>query len=411
MRKRNFIALVVTAFVVSAYGYAEGQWMNSWVSNILGKSNFAVSLMVALSGLFGAIFFIVWGAISDNTRDNLGHRKSILISGLFLTGILVIIFGFSKIYWICLILDGILIGITSNMYHSTRKALVPDMTKMQVRGRINSNIMILGGIGTIVTYSFVIWGQRDINGNFTELTHVLVFMITGVILIVAAIIVYFTLQEPMDNLPPVRNWWKDIKNIFSVKELRKHKGFYRFFIAYLFPKMASYAFSPFIILYVQKAGFDSIEVLIYSLMIVGGTALGPLIFPRISDRFGRKKIVLITLPCAVGGLIFLAFSEFNIWIFYIGMFLMSMFLEGSNATSDTWSQDLVDEEARGKFLGIINITSSAGQIPGVIIAGIFADQLGLWVVFLIAAVFAAIAVPLYMRVPDYLEREKKVLSN
>ena len=81
---------------------------------------------------------------------------------------------------------------------------------------------------------------------------------------------------------------------------------------------------------------------------------------------------------------------------------MNFFLEGANTTSETWSQDLVDKEARGKFLGIINLTSSAGQIPGVIIAGLFADQLGLWVVFVIAAIFAAISIPLYMRVPDYV---------
>ncbi len=88
--------------------------------------------------------------------------------------------------------------------------------------------------------------------------------------------------------------------------------------------------------------------------------------------------------------------------------MMTMFLEGSNTTSDTWSQDLVDEEARGKFLGIINVTSSAGQIPGVIISGLFADQLGLWVVFLIAAIFAAIAIPLYMRVPDYVTEKTEM---
>ncbi len=221
MKKRNFYSLVITAFVVSAYGYAEGQWMNSWVSNILGRSNFAVSLMVALSGLFGAIFFIVWGAISDNSRDQLGKRKSILISGLAITGVLVIIFGFSKIYIVCLILDGILIGISSNMFHSTRKALVPDMTRIRERGKTNSNIMIIGGVGTLVTYSFVIWGQRDGNGNYTELTHVLVFVITGIILIGAAIAVYFTLQEPMENLPPVRNWWTDIKSTLLNKRIKK----------------------------------------------------------------------------------------------------------------------------------------------------------------------------------------------
>jgi MFS family permease len=254
--------------------------------------------------------------------------------------------------------------------------------------------MVIGGIGSIITYAFVIWG------NFTQLTHIIVFILTGVLLIAAAIVVYFTLQEPMENLPPVRNWWHDVKNIFSWKEFRQHKEFYRFFIAYLFPIMARYAYAPFLIIYIQNVGLSERELLIYSLMMGGGAALGPILFPRISDRFGRKKIALITLPGAILGLIFLAFSEFNIWILYIGMFVMHFFLEGHNTTSETWSQDLVDEDARGKFLGIVNITSSAGQIPGVIIAGLFADQVGIWIVFVIAAIFASIAIPLYLRVPD-----------
>jgi MFS family permease len=212
----------------------------------------------------------------------------------------------------------------------------------------------------------------------------------------------------MQNLPPKRNSWKDIKNIFSWDEFKRHKDFYRFFIAYLFPIMARYAYYPFLIVYIQEQGLNSTEILIYSLMMGGGAALGPIIFPRISDKFGRKKIVLITLPCAVFGLIFLAFSQYSVWILYSGMFIMNFFLEGHNTTSQTWSQDLVDEEARGKFLGIVNITSSAGQIPGVIIAGLFADQLGLWVVFVIAALFATIAIPLYLRVPDYVILKKSI---
>jgi MFS family permease len=337
----------------------------------------------------------------------LGRRKSILVTGLFITGFLVIGFGLSKIYVICLIIDGILIGITSNMFHSTRTALIPDLTEIEERGRVNSNIMILGAIGGVITYAFVIWGKRDSMGNFTELTHILVFFITGVLLIGAAIIIFFTLQEPKDNLPPKRNWWQDIKSIFSWEELRQHKDFYRFFIAYLFPVMSRYAYYPFLIVYIQDAGLNSTEVLIYSLMMGAGAALGPIIFPRISDHFGRKKIVLITLPCAIIGLIFLAFAEYSLWILYIGMFSMNFFLEGHNSTSQTWSQDLVDEQARGKFLGIINLTSSAGQIPGVIIAGLFADQLGIWIIFVIAAIFAMIAIPLYLRVPDYVLHQKK----
>lgn len=364
--------------------------------------------MIATSGLVGAISFIIWGAISDNSRDCLGRRKSILILGLLITGILVILFGLSKNYILCLILDGVLIGITSNMFYSTRKALVPDLTSIHERGRYNSIILLIGGLGGVLTYAFVIWGKRDVLGNFTDSTHFRVILITGISLILGGIVVFFTLEEPITNLPPKRSWVKDIERIFSWKHFKEHKEFYRFFLAYLLPIMARYAYYPFMIIYIQEQALNETEVLVYSIMMGSGTLLGSVIFPRISDKIGRKRVVLMTLPCAVMGFLLLAFAQFSIWILYVGMFIMNFFLEGHNSTSETWSQDLVDEDSRGRFLGIVNLTSSAGQIPGVIIAGLFADQLGLWVVFIIAAIFAAVAIPLYSRVTDYLIQEKKV---
>jgi MFS family permease len=405
VKKRNLLSLIITSAIVTAYGFTEGSWFNSYVSQILGMDKIWVSVMVATSGFMGAIFFIVWGTISDNNRDRFGRRKSVLVSGIVITGILVIIFGFSRNYIACLILDGVLIGISSNMFHSTRKALVPDLSKMRERGKVNSNIMIFGGIGGIFTYLFVIWGQRDIDGNYTELTHIIVITLTGILLLIGAVAVFLTLDEPMDNLPPTRNWWQDIKNIFDWKEFKKHKDFYRFFIAYLLPIMARYAYFPFLLLYVQEMGLSATETLFYSLTMGVGTLLGPVIFTRISDKLGRKRVILITLPCAVLGFLLLAFSQYNIWILYFGMFIMSFFLEGHNYTSETWSQDLVDEDSRGRFLGIVNIAMSAGQIPGVILSGLFADLLGIWVVFVIAAIFVVIAIPLYLRVPDYITQK------
>jgi len=411
MNKRNLLALIITFALVSAYSFTEGSWFNSYVSQVLEMDKIWVSVMVATSGFMGAVFFIIWGAISDNNRDRFGRRKSILVSGLVITGILVIFFGISKNYFMCLFLDGILIGISSNMFHSTRKALVPDLTTIQERGKVNSNILIFGGIGGVFTYLFMIWGQRDMNGNFTEFTHVLVITITGIFLLVGSILVFLTLEEPMENLPPKRNWWRDIKNIFDWQEFKSHRDFYRFFLAYLMPIMARYAYFPFLILYIQEMGLTAIEILIYSLIMGIGTILGPIIFTRISDKLGRKKVVLITLPCAVLGFLMLAFLSYNIWILYSGIFILSFFLEGHNYTSETWSEDLVDEDSRGRFLGIVNLTSSAGQIPGVILSGLFSDIFGLWIVFIIAAVFVILSIPLYIRVPDYVVREKKVLSN
>ncbi len=76
--------------------------------------------------------------------------------------------------------------------------------------------------------------------------------------------------------------------------------------------------------------------------------------------------------------------------------------EGIGQVQETWSQDMLDPAARGKFLGIINITISLSKMPGGIIGALFADVFGIWTIYLVGAAFLAAAIPMYHRVPDML---------
>ena len=61
---------------------------------------------------------------------------------------------------------------------------------------------------------------------------------------------------------------------------------------------------------------------------------------------------------------------------------MFSFSTGLWIAVEAWVQDLLPEEKRGSFLGIINIGNALGRIPGVLIAGLIAEAYGILWVFL-----------------------------
>ncbi len=405
MKKRNFVALATLMAMSALYSQTENNWFNSWISQILGMEQIYVSYMVSLSSIFGAVFFLLWGTYSDTLRTRWGRRKPVLVPGMIVTGLLVIAFGMSKHYWVCLVLDGFILMIFANMCWSARPSLVADLEpEARKRGKLNSNLVLMGAIGVLIAYLFVFFGERDVNHNYTEFTHQLVFIITGIGAIAGAGVIFFTLREPdMKELPPATvPWYRSLRIIFKLEELRQNKGFYRLFLASLFLFTAKNAYLPYILIFVQKMGYSTSQILYYSIAMGAGTFLGPFLLPRLSDKIGRKKVTMTVLPLGLAGLILMACSVFDYTLFLIGAILTFFTLEGLGQVQETWSQDMLDPAARGKFLGIINITISLSKMPGGIIGALFADAFGIWTIFLVGVVFLTAAIPMYHRVPDLL---------
>ena len=67
-----------------------------------------------------------------------------------------------------------------------------------------------------------------------------------------------------------------------------------------------------------------------------------------------------------------------------------------------WSQDLLPEDKRGKFLGFLNVVNTLSQIIGATVGGIVATIYGLVWVFAFAPIFALGSIPLFRRVQETL---------
>jgi MFS family permease len=76
---------------------------------------------------------------------------------------------------------------------------------------------------------------------------------------------------------------------------------------------------------------------------------------------------------------------------------------------ESWLQDLLPKESRGRFYGLINITSAIGVGLGAVISGFLADKYSIFWIFVASAIILWCSLPFFFRVPETLKKSDKSL--
>ena len=80
---------------------------------------------------------------------------------------------------------------------------------------------------------------------------------------------------------------------------------------------------------------------------VGGACTGALFFGQLTDRFGRKKLFLVTLALYIAATVATAFS-FAAWYFYAARFLTGAGIGGEYAAINSAIDELIPARVRGR---------------------------------------------------------------
>ena len=411
------IALIVGIMLAGStiFGYFEASFFNTYLDHILNLPYYYISIMVSLSATMGLIFMIIWGIKSDNTRSKYGRRRPYLLFG-FVAGIAMIAFAFAENFLMCIILDVIIIGIVSNAYYVAQRSIIPDLVEPEHRGRANGIASALGNIGLLIAIGLTIVAneiytvKRGTGNIITREGHLYLFIIGGGAIILCGIIGFTLLKElPPSELPPKKAFMIELKEIFDLEEFRRQNQFFRIVLAQTVFRAHIFVVLPFLFNYLFSLALTTFEFLLIIGVSTPVIIVVMIMLGKVADKFGRKTSIAPGIIIASIGFFMmplaLFFPQYRIVILLVAMPLVLMGLLGLEVPLAAWSQDLLPEDKRGKFLGILNVVSTISQIIGATVGGIIATIYGLVWVFAFAPIFSLGSILLFRRVRETLITE------
>jgi MFS family permease len=138
---------------------------------------------------------------------------------------------------------------------------------------------------------------------------------------------------------------------------------------------------------------------------VGGACLGALFFGQLTDRFGRKKLFLLTLLVYIVATVATAFSASALF-FFIARFFTGAGIGGEYAAINSAIDELIPARVRGRVDLIINgsywLGAAAGALGSLLLldTSIFAADVGWRVAFGIGAVLGLAILIVRRHVPE-----------
>ncbi|MEV0360897.1 MFS transporter [Nocardia sp. NPDC050697] len=140
-------------------------------------------------------------------------------------------------------------------------------------------------------------------------------------------------------------------------------------------------------------------------LYVAGACVGALLFGWLTDRYGRKKLFIITLAVYLVATAMTAFS-FDVWWFLLFRFLTGLGIGGEYAAINSAIDELIPSKYRGRIDIIINGTYWLGAAGGALLSvaalnpNLFAANLGWRLMFGIGVVFGLLILLVRRNVPE-----------
>ncbi|MFD6166193.1 MFS transporter [Oerskovia sp. NPDC060287] len=340
----------------------------------------------AITAIVSLVSNLVFGNLSDRTRSRFGRRAPWILGGAVLGGVSLTLVGFlPSAGLITLAYCVSMVGL--NMMLAPAVAVLADRVPKSLRGTMSA---FYGGglaagapLGSLVGALFI---TNAVPG----------FVLGGAFMIGGAVValVVWPRERSAQDLPPAAGGLKEL--LLSFRPPRNAPDFYLAFAGRLF-MLVSYQMIMAYQLYIvqdhvgQTVAESAVTIATMSGILLVVSLLGAVVAGPISDRIGRRK-----LPVVVSSVLFaVGIAMPWIWPSPMGMFLfagIAGFGYGVYTSVDqALNVDVLpnDEEA-GKDLGILNLSTTAGQTVGPLVTSALVVATGSYSVVFPVSIVAAL---------------------
>lgn len=187
------------------------------------------------------------------------------------------------------------------------------------------------------------------------------------------------------------------------------KSVYYLFIS-IFPLMvcSGIIYSVFSLFIAEMGATEAVVGFVFAIGAASGAFAGPL-FGKLSDKFGRRLILLISMVIFV--IVFLLYSVAgNVLHVSIIQGLEGVAWAAEGATAIALIADSVPSKERGQAIGMYNTVWNIGWIVGPILGGVLAQFIGFRMMFIIcsALILFGLTLTLLLVKPQTRDKDVKV---
>ncbi len=368
-----------------------------YLANVLGVRTAIVGVIEGVAEMTSSLLKVASGRISDRVR----RRKGLVVAGYALSTLAKPFFALAN-SWQVILWTRFVERVGKGIRTSPRDALIADSTPVKDRGLAfgfhRAGDTFGAALGILLAIGLVFWLQ----GSQTELSgHTFRWIVWVSVLPAAAAVVALALG--IKEAQPSRE--RDAAGTPPTRPLRAlGKPFYLFLGVILLFTLGNSS-DAFLVLRAQERGMTLPGVLGLLLLynLVYATSSGPA--GQLSDRVGRKGVILVSWAMYASAYLLLAFAKAG-WHLLIAFAIYGLFSALFEGSAKAYVADLTPSDSRGTAYGVYNAAIGVAALPASVLAGILWQGVGGWAgfgpsaPFLVGGLLAALAAILVLRVPS-----------
>ena len=317
--------------------------------------------LLTFAGLILAILVQpIVGTYSDFTNSRWGRRQPYILLGMLLAFILLPGIGLASTY-VAIFIIYCLLQICTNTAQASYQAFIPELVPKNKRGLasgVKSLLEVLGGVALLRLTAYLMGRYFAGGGEFWMWIALGALM---AVILIAMIITVLTVKEPPSTCRTgfsTSAIWQRLRIDFKV-----HRDFGWFLFARALLGLPGVALQIYALYYLMDVvGIPNPASVAGDLLVVVGICLLVAAYPagRLSDRVGRKPIVIASGILGAAGILALFLSHNYMQIMVSGALLG---IANGALLSAGWAlaTDLAVNGEEAKYLGLTNLAMAGGS--------------------------------------------------
>lgn len=324
-----------------------------FVRTVLGAN---MAVLGFIDGLGDAIVSISQ-AVSGYISDRIKKRKVFIWTGYLCGSVSRIGYALSRT-WIHIVPFRVL-DRAGKIRGAPRDAIIADVSTREDRGRNFGLLRAMDNLGALCGILICIL-------FFRFLGYKRLFLLASVPSLVGVLLILFLIKERrLDET-------KIYKGI-SLKDL--DKNFRLFLISSSLFALGAFSYS-FLLIYAKESGFQTGFIPVLYLVFTAVASLSSLPFGRLSDKIGRKSVIVLSF--AFWGLVCAGFIFTRSYLTVILAFVLYGLHKGAlEPAQKTFVSELSPVDFRASSLGAFQMIIGLSALPASLIAGILWDKISI----------------------------------